>query len=302
MVIAIGRPFVDSSGSSLVATPYVHENMGSESSFAVSWMGDVSTFPTNSTPPSVKGDYFLVHEWTRRGLAEHASVASFAAFNVALLTNGAPSDLVEDALQAALDEVRHTKASFEVVFKLSGKEAGPGSLPESSLEFTQDIKAMGMAVAREGCLDETLSAFDARMESDHISKLLNGEAIESVYSSIDRDTLTWIRNELRTIGSDESKHAALAWKTLKWLCSGNKDACEDIMADVFDKDAVDQRLRQRAQASLIETSFAFEYMRVEWNRVYAAFRADDGQLDCINSAAPGNSVSSSIIDQVICST
>merc|ERR1712125_77136 len=120
------------SGSSLVAPPYVHE---SESSFTVSWMGDASsgdgpsTIPTNSTPPSLGGDYHLVHEWTRRGLAEHASVASFAAFNVALMTSGAPSDLVEESLRAALDEVRHTKISFDVVFKLSGKQAGPGSLP-----------------------------------------------------------------------------------------------------------------------------------------------------------------------------
>ncbi|EJK56543.1 hypothetical protein THAOC_23550 [Thalassiosira oceanica] len=291
-----GRPFVDYSGLSLVAPLYVHER-----SLAVSWMGDASsgdgplTFSTNSTPPSVGGDYYLVDEWTRRGLAEHASVASFAAFNVALMTNGAPSYLVEDALRAALDEVRHAKSSFNVVFKLSGKKAGPGSLPESSLKFTQDIKAMGMAVAREGCLDETLSAFDAKMESDHISKLLNGEVIESLYSSIDLDTLTWIRNELKTIESDESRHANLAWNTLKWLCGDNKDACEDIISDVFDKDRVEESIRGRATASLMDTSFALEYMRAEWNRVYAAFRAD--LSGCINGATPGNSSPNIIIDE-----
>ncbi len=52
-------------------------------------------------------------------LGEHASVASFSAFTKALVTNQAPSNLVQDALEAALDEVRHTRTSFDIASKLT---------------------------------------------------------------------------------------------------------------------------------------------------------------------------------------
>ena len=56
--------------------------------------------------------YLLVEDWTQRALGEHSSVTSFSAFSIALMTNQAPSNLVDDALKAGLDEVRHAKTSF----------------------------------------------------------------------------------------------------------------------------------------------------------------------------------------------
>ena len=56
----------------------------------------------------------VVKAWTTAARAEHASVASFARFTLQLLHLGAPADLVADAQQAALDEVRHARLCFGV--------------------------------------------------------------------------------------------------------------------------------------------------------------------------------------------
>lgn len=56
----------------------------------------------------------VVKAWTTAARAEHASVASFARFTLQLLHLGAPADLVADAQQAGLDEVRHARLCFGV--------------------------------------------------------------------------------------------------------------------------------------------------------------------------------------------
>jgi hypothetical protein len=44
----------------------------------------------------------LGEEWKNRAEGEHASIASFAAFTIALMSNQAPPALIQDALSAAL--------------------------------------------------------------------------------------------------------------------------------------------------------------------------------------------------------
>ena len=95
----------------------------------------------------------LGDKWARNALREHASVASFAAFSIALMTNPAPSNLVEDSLKAALGEVHHAKTSFAIASKLLGKDVSPGPLPPSNHQFNSDLTALSMSVAKEGCAD-----------------------------------------------------------------------------------------------------------------------------------------------------
>merc|ERR1712157_251916 len=132
-----------------------------------------------------RGRVLLGEEWMQRALGEHASIASFSAFSIALMSNSAPACLVEDALRAGLDEVRHARTSFDIASKLTGSELGPGPLPESKFELGLDLKALALAVAREGCVDETLSAFAAAVEIEHINEVLDGETQDSPYANID---------------------------------------------------------------------------------------------------------------------
>merc|ERR1719352_1597841 len=134
-----GRPFVDASGKTLAAVAKV--------------VGEVKLNQEDTSPPadnncteSNQNQVSLGQEWVGNAVGEDASVASFAAFSIALMTNGAPSDLVEDALKAGLDEVRHARTSFAIASKLLGKEVKSGQLPPSNHEFNHDIKKLAIAV------------------------------------------------------------------------------------------------------------------------------------------------------------
>lgn len=86
----------------------------------------------------------------RNALREHASVVSFAAFSIALMTNHAPRNLVKDSLKAALDEVHHAKMSFAITSKLLRKDVSPGPLPPSNHQFNCDLTALAISMAKEG--------------------------------------------------------------------------------------------------------------------------------------------------------
>ena len=83
-------------------------------------------------------------------------------------------------------------------------------LPESKHTFGQDMKALALAVAKEGCIDETLSALEAAAEVDRINAMLEKNAVNNTttkkYSAIDSETLACIRDELRVIALEESGH------------------------------------------------------------------------------------------------
>lgn len=270
MRAVMGRPFVDATGGSLQALPFIPELEAASSSSAPSWKGDSSAETQTSTAGNATTDRGLGEEWTRRALAEHASVASFSAFSVALMSNGAPAGLVADALGAGLDEVRHARASFDVASRLTGGEVGPGPLPGSRLEFGRDLRALALAVAREGCVDETLSAFAAAAEVKHIGEVLDGKVRDTPYANIDRGLLAFIRDELVTIAMDESNHSALAWRTLNWACSVDSNVCDDVHNDIFDEKILEKRLNQRAHDSFGEMPWALHHMRKEWKKIFKA--------------------------------
>ena len=242
-LIVCGRPFVDSSGKSLVASTSAANYC---SRAPPSWLGETSllfesgrkTKSNQATSSShinnATKQNNLGNEWTKNALGEHASVASFAAFSIALMTNNAPSDLIEDSLKASLDEVRHAKISFDIASKLLDRVVSPGPLPPSSHQFEYDMTSLAMSVAKEGCIGETLSALAAAAEVELIDKVLENGAIEGTkYFGIDIELLVWIRNELLNISIDESRHSALAWRTLDWVCTIDAEACNTVRRSVL---------------------------------------------------------------------
>jgi len=76
--IVCGRPFVDYNGKSMLASSF----SAGECVSASSWLHNV----TQATAiDSMTSQNMLEKEWTRSALGEHASVASFAAFSIALM-------------------------------------------------------------------------------------------------------------------------------------------------------------------------------------------------------------------------
>jgi hypothetical protein len=130
--------------------------------------------------------------------AEHASVAAFARFSLELLACGAPPDLVADAHRAALDEIDHARLGFAVATRIGGEPVGPGALAMDAAALApRGLVDLVHATAREGCLGETLAAFEAAAARD---------ACEDAT----------LRDLWDAVARDEARHAALAWRFAAW--------------------------------------------------------------------------------------
>ncbi|MFO7564064.1 MAG: hypothetical protein R6X02_15565 [Enhygromyxa sp.] len=137
--------------------------------------------------------------WARDGLYEHASVASFARFVAELLALAAPPALIQATQAAILDELEHARLCFELAAREHGSvSAGPLPLDPQTTTPAGDPVALALAVFDEGCVGETIAA---------------AEAAIAAAETEDDDA----RRALEQIAADERRHAALAWRTLRWL-------------------------------------------------------------------------------------
>ena len=147
-------------------------------------------------PGSVRA--LLASEWTRAAQFEHASIASFGRFALELLAFGAPPELVAGAHRAALDEVRHAQLCFTLASLYAGTTLGPGPLALDARAFdTFDLERSVRSAVIEGCVGETLAA----VEASHVRDLTGH---------------VYVRDVLSTLASDESEHAALAFRFVSW--------------------------------------------------------------------------------------
>jgi hypothetical protein len=170
---------------------------------------------TRVAEPSARGDWALTtcvdardldaHERARvanhylaMGALEHASVASFARFSLALMTKGAPPELVAETHAAAADEVRHAQMAYGVAASILGRDVGPGRLEAAALPIEIGIASIAEALVLEGCVGETIGAREA-----------------SVVASDVLDPA--LREALLAIARDEERHATLAWRQLAWM-------------------------------------------------------------------------------------
>lgn len=157
----------------------------------------------------------LAKAWTAAALDEHASVAAFSRVALELMALGAPGALVEATHRAALDEIRHARLGFALAAAYGGAPVGPGALPlGAAVPISQDLVAVAAAAAREGCVGETLSA------------LLAAEAAAGA-------TDPAVRAALQVIAQDEMRHAALAWRTVRWALDAGGAPARAAVAGVF---------------------------------------------------------------------
>jgi hypothetical protein len=162
-------------------------------------------------------------------------------------------------------------------------------------------------------VDETLSVFSAAFEVKHITEVLDKGIQDSLYSNIDRETLSFIRDELVKIAMDESNHSALAWRTLSWVRTVDRGACDSVYNDVFDESKLEIKFKQRAKGSMGHENSTLHSMRSEWKKIFNAhmlanFSMDErlvgepscGQknTDVVNHTTPP--LLTSVTDNVLC--
>ncbi len=163
----------------------------------------------------------LAAAWEHTARMEHASIAAFARFSLELLSLGAPSDLVMRTNAALVDETNHARMAFKLASVYRDKPLGPGRLlMAGALEEGDDLTSFLRRVIREGCVGETVAAVEA------------GEAAARANDPV-------IRKALETIAADESTHAELAWRTVKWALdtfgADVRDAIAEEMARIQDE-------------------------------------------------------------------
>ena len=95
---------------------------------ADTWRGAARpTFP-NVASLSADARAAIAAGWTDAARGEHASVPAFSRLSLTLMAMGAPSDLVEAAHRAALDEIEHARMAFGLAAIYAGAEVAPGAL------------------------------------------------------------------------------------------------------------------------------------------------------------------------------
>jgi hypothetical protein len=156
----------------------------------------------------------IADEWLADAPMEHASIASFARFTMDLLAFGAPSDLVEDAQRAGLDEVAHTRLCFGIASLYSGGPKGPGQLNLAGVRPSGTLVEAALSALNEGCIGETTAAL---LASDR------ARATE----------LAELRAAYERIAVDESRHAELAFRFVAWaIAEGGDDVSDAVSAAV----------------------------------------------------------------------
>lgn len=136
--------------------------------------------------------------WREVAAMEHASVASFARFSLELLSLGAPPELLMAAQRAAADEIEHARVAFGLASAYAGEAVGPGPLQLDRVLLETDPAAILAALIEEACVGETLGAAEARAAA--------AEAVDPT-----------VRAALERVADDETRHAALAWRALRWM-------------------------------------------------------------------------------------
>jgi hypothetical protein len=153
--------------------------------------------------------------WARAGAAEHASVAAFARLALELMAVGAPTELLRDVHQAALDEVGHAESAWELARHFGGEHVEPGPFPFTApVNVSVTLAELARAAAREGCLGETLGA--------HLAAAAAELAPETAVKAV-----------LSVIAAEEARHAVLSYRIVAWALRVGGEAVKAAVREAF---------------------------------------------------------------------
>ena len=189
--VIAGRPFtVDGDSRMAKSIPCDVQ----DTFYAQSWKENLDlTISDNITDNQRIGEHWLQH-----AEAEHASIASFARHTLQLMSIGAPSVLLAASQQASLDEIKHAKICYGIASAFLDTDFFPGALKVTDSINQLNIKDIIQSLVQEGCIEETLSAMEARFQA--------------MWADIPD-----MKDSLETIAVEETSHAQLAWNTISWI-------------------------------------------------------------------------------------
>jgi hypothetical protein len=217
-----GRPFLVQ-GRERVADAVVRED----------WL-DATALSFDTSLLSDQDRARCAEHWTRMAQMEHASIAAFARFSLELLALGAPADLVADAAQAMSDEQRHAARCFSLASAYARRPLGPEALSIDGCLTTPTFGSVVETTLLEGCIGELVATAEAR-ESASLAKN------------------AFVCHTLFEIADDESRHATLAWRFLRWAIERGGDSLLARARDVVSREL--QRANEAAERASVRPTF-----------------------------------------------
>jgi hypothetical protein len=141
--------------------------------------------------------------WRQTGRTEYASVVAFLRLAMDLIAVGSPPNLVLDATNDALDEMRHAQNCFAIAQAFDGNTMRPAAFPVPA-KGTRLFHGRLLSLCRIG-----------------ISAIIDGALYESVSArtmakmskKCDDENL---RQKLKEIAEDEFRHSAHGWDIANW--------------------------------------------------------------------------------------
>jgi hypothetical protein len=156
----------------------------------------------------------LAAHYTDVALMEHASIAAFARFALELLALGAPPELLNDTHAAMADETVHARDAFALASAYAGRTMGPGALDVDRALSERERADVVRTAILEGCIGETVAAV---------------EAAEALTYAEDPA----VRAALERVVRDETRHAELAWRFVKWVIESNPSGLRDAALEAL---------------------------------------------------------------------
>jgi len=227
-----GRPALSGEGEAVVAPLTSGEGWGALAPLPLDLAAALRAL-------SAEERAWLKGEWAQLAALEHASVASFARVTLELMALGAPADLLLEAQRAAADEVEHARAVYGLLAALTGAPAAPGPLAVERIAPRLTRREVARALVEEACVSEALGV---------------GEVIYALELMTPLGAPREAHTHLARVCADETRHAALAWSTLRWLlsCADEESAEEGARL----RDELAALLVGRASALLAPDSLA----------------------------------------------
>ncbi len=156
----------------------------------------------------------LAAAWLADALDEHAAVAALARFTLQLLSLGAPPELLRAGQRASLDDITHAQLCFGLASAYAGRQLGAGALQTADALPAPSRRSAVLDAIGEGCVGETIHAM-------------------TLVAAANRCEDPAVTHVLRRIAADEARHAALAWKFVRWAIQDH-DALRAAARDRFE--------------------------------------------------------------------
>jgi len=193
------------------------------------WVSSVPTSEVNNISPKELEQ--LIEYWTFAAQLEHSSVASFARFTMQMLSFSVPADLLLAIQTATADEVKHAQSAAHILSTLTKKQVSFGALPLEGITLKTSRRELIEALIREACMSETLG-------------------VAEITEALRLSEQELVSQHLNTLLEDETMHAALAWRSLRWLITSahNSEQAEliDHAVEIFDLVAIEMGLVQQS--------------------------------------------------------